>query len=212
MADDALETIRLRNDFYRHNYRRLVFALLLSIIALMMLVSGLVYFVANPPAPRYFATSTDGRITALVPLTTPNLSNAALLQWATGASVGAFSYNFVNYREALQNLRDNFTENGWRGFVDALRNSNNLDAVREKKLVISAVPTGTPVILEQGLMAGRYTWKVQLPLLVTYQSASDMISQPVTITLLIVRISTLQSVKGIGISQFIMAGSGSIRG
>lgn len=212
MSNDALETIRLRNDFYRHNYRRLVLALLLSVLIIIMLLVGLIAIVMNPPTPRYFATSAEGRITPLVPLNMPNLSNAALLQWATAASVNAFSYHYVNYREALHNIKEHFTEEGWRSFSTALNNSNNLNTVLKKKLIVSALPTGVPVIVAQGLMRGIYTWKVQIPLLITYESPSEMMAQPVTITLLIERISTLQSIKGIGVSQFIVAGSGGIRG
>lgn len=212
MTEDALEVVRLRNDFYRHNYRQLVIALVLSVISIFLLVSALVYLVTHPPAPRYFATSADGRIVPLVPLVEPNLSDAVLLQWATSAAVSAFSYNHGNYREAIQNLRDNFTESGWKNFIEALNSSNNLTAVREKRLLVSAVPTGVPVITEQGLMAGRYAWRVQLPLLVRYESSSDTSLQSVILTVLIVRIPTLQSVKGVGISQFVVAGSGNLSG
>jgi intracellular multiplication protein IcmL len=188
-----------------------MFILSLGFMAIVMLTGILAYIVLYPPAPRYFAVSADGKITPLVPLKEPNLSNAALLQWATQAAVSAFSYNYVNYREALQSLRDNFTEKGWKNFTEAFNNSNNLSAVISKKLIVSAVPTGVPVIVEQGLRNGVYAWKVQVPLLVTYQSASDLIPQPVRIDLLIVRMSTLHSIRGIGIQQLIMTGSGSTR-
>lgn len=211
MNQDALETIYLRNAFYRDNYRRLMVILVISFMTLMMLVGGLLYTIIYPPAPRYFAVSPDGKLTPLIPMTEPNLSNAALLQWATQAVVSAFSYNYVNYREALQGLRDNFTEKGWANFSAALNDSNNLSAVINKKLIVSAVPTGVPVIIEQGLKNGIYTWRVQIPLLVTYQSASELIPQSFKIDLLIVRLSTLQSVRGIGIQQLIMTGSGSTR-
>jgi intracellular multiplication protein IcmL len=78
--------------------------------------------------------------------------------------------------------------------------------VLAKKLVVSAVATGAPVILQQGLLFGTYTWRVQLPVLVTYQSASEFSQQTVTITMLITRVSTLTTPKGIGIAQFIVSG------
>ena len=87
MADDAVEIVKLRNEFYRDNYRKVVLALLLSCTVVVVLVGALTYIITHPPAPQYFATSTDGRITPLVPLDQPNLSTAALLQWANTAAV-----------------------------------------------------------------------------------------------------------------------------
>ncbi len=211
MNQDALKLIHLRNDFYRHNYRRLMFVLVLGFITLLMLASALLYLTLYPPEPRYFAISKEGHLTPLISINKPNLSNAALLQWATQATVSAFNYNYVNYRQALQSIRDNFTNQGWENFSTALNYSNNLSAVIQKKLIVSAVPTGAPVIVEQGLRHGIYAWRVQMPLLVTYQSPSDLIPQSFRIDLLIIRVPTLQSVKGIGIQQLIMTGSGSIR-
>lgn len=210
MADDAVEVVRLRNDFYRDNYRKVVLALLLSISIVVTLIGALTYIITHPPVPQYFATTTDGRITPLVPLDQPNLSSAALLQWANTAAVAVYNYNFINYRQALQEASEYFTSDGWSEFLSALNSSNNLKAVIEKKLIVSAVATGAPVILEQGPLIDRYAWKVQMPMLVTYQSASQFSQQSVVVTMLITRISTLSSVRGVGIAQFIVSGGGSL--
>jgi len=206
--DDAVEVVRLRNEFYRDSYRKVVIALLVCIFVVLMLAGSLVYIIGNPPMPKYFATSTDGRIMPLVPLDRPNLSTAALLQWANTAAVAAYTYNFVNYRQALQAASDFFTPEGWQGFMSELQSSNNLNAVIDKKLIVSAVATGAPVVLDQGVILGAYTWRVQLPLLVTYQSASQFSQQAITVTMLINRVSTLSSPLGVGISQFIASGGG----
>ncbi len=212
MKDDALQVVKLRNEFYRDNYRKVVAALLLSFFILLVLVAALFYIVTHPPAPRYFATSSDGRLAPLVPFAQPNLSNSAILAWSNTAATAAYSYNFVNYRQALQQAADYFTPEGKQMFFTAIKNSNNLQAVISKKLIVSAVATGIPVILEQGILAGRYTWKVQIPMLITFQSASQFSQQSVTVTLLIVRVSTLTSPRGIGIAQFIVSGGGGITG
>lgn len=213
MKDDALQVVKVRNEFYRDNYRKVVAALLISFFIILVLAAALCYIVTNPPAPRYFATSNDGRIIPLIPFTEPNLNNATLLAWSNMAASAAYSYNFVNYRQALQEAGANyFTPEGKQMFFAAIKSSNNLQAVIAKKLIVSAVATGVPVILEQGILAGRYTWKVQIPMLVTYQSASQFSQQAITVTMLIVRVSTLTSPRGIGITQFIASGGGGITG
>ncbi len=212
MKEDALQVVKLRNEFYRDNYRKVVAALLLSFFIILTLAGALFYIITHPPEPRYFATSNDGRIVPLIPFQRPNLSNSAVLEWANTAATAANSYNFVNYRQALQAAADYFTPEGKQMFFSALKSSNNLQAVIAKKLIVSAVATGVPVVLEQGIMLGRYTWKVQIPMLITYQSASQFSQQAVTITMLIVRVSPLESVRGIGIAQFIVSGGGGITG
>ncbi|OGT51643.1 MAG: type IV secretion protein DotI [Gammaproteobacteria bacterium RIFCSPHIGHO2_12_FULL_42_13] len=205
MAEDAIEAVRLRNDFYRDNHRKVMIALLVAILLIVMLSGVLTYVVTHPPPPKYFATSTDGRIIPLIPLSQPNMPTSALLLWANQAATAAFTYDFVNYRQALQAASDYFTSAGWRDFLNALTSSNNLSAVLTKKLVVSSTATAAPVVLQQGELNGVYAWRVQLPMVITYQSASQVAQQNVLVTMLVTRVSTLNSARGVGISQFVVS-------
>lgn len=203
MAEDALTAVALRNNFYRDGQRKMIVVLLVSMIANAVLAILLGYLITHPPAPKYFATSINGRITPLFPLNEPNQSDSAILQWANQAAIAAFSYNFVNYKTELQAASGFFTPDGWEQFLTALQQSNNLDAIRAKKMIVSAVATQAPIILKKGILNGSYAWRVQMPLLVTYQSASEFSQQTIVVTMLITRISPLNSPRGIGISQFV---------
>ncbi len=203
MPEDVLTNVVMRNNFYRDGQRKMVLILLISIAANFILTSMLVYIVSHPPAPKYFATSINGRITPLFPLNEPNQSDSAVLQWANQAAIAAFTYNFVNYRAELQASSGFFTADGWDQFLNALQQSNNLEAIKAKKLIVSAVATRAPIILQKGILNGRFAWRVQMPLLVTYQSASEFSQQNLVVTMLISRVSTLNSPRGIGIAQFV---------
>ncbi|HVT62359.1 MAG TPA: type IVB secretion system apparatus protein IcmL/DotI, partial [Legionellaceae bacterium] len=163
MAEDAVAAVLMRNNFYRDGQRKMILILLFSILSNVVLASILTYMVTHPPEPRYFATSINGRITPLVALNAPNQSDSAILQWANQAAIATFSYNFVNYRSELVAASGFFTAEGWDQFVTALGASNNLDAVKAKKLVVSAVATSAPVILQKGVLNGRYAWRIQMP-------------------------------------------------
>ena len=204
MPDDALIAVAMRNNFYRDGQRKMIVILLLSILCNLILGLMLVYIITHPPAPKYFATSINGRITPLFPLNEPNQSDSAVLQWANQAAIAAFTYNFVNYRSELQASSGFFTADGWDQFLNALQQSNNLEAVKAKKLIVSAVATRAPVILQKGILNGRFAWRVQMPVLVTYQSASEFTQQNNVVTMLISRVSTLNSPRGIGIAQFVV--------
>lgn len=204
MAEDALTVVTLRNKFYKDSQHKVIVALIVSVMINFLLGGVLGYLITHPPEPRYFATSINGRITPLFPLNEPNQSDSAVLQWANQAAIAAFTYNFVNYRDELQASSGFFTADGWDQFLTALQQSNNLDAVKAKKLIVSAVATRAPIILQKGILNGSYSWRVQMPILVTYQSASEFTQQNNVVTLLITRISTLNSPRGIGISQFVV--------
>ena len=204
MADDALEIVKLRNNFYRDNYRRLVGMLLVMIFINFAAIGSIAYLVSHRPSPQYFATTADGRITPLYPLSQPVVSQGELLQWANQAAVAVYSFNFVNYRQAFQTASEYFTPEGWRQFEEGLKVTRNLETVVAKKLVVSAVATAAPTVTDQGILNGRYAWKISMPLLVTYEGAGcARIQQAVIVNMLVVRVSTLNTPKGIAISQFI---------
>lgn len=206
MADqDALELIKLRNNFYRDSYRRVLAVLLLMVVIVIGLLGLLGYMLTHPTKPEYFATTSDGRVIRLYALSEPVVSKAELLEWAAMAATEANTYDFTNYRKQLQDASQHFTPTGWQYFQEELKRSNNLELVIKKKLNVNAVPTGAPVILGQGLVNGVYKWRIELPLLLTYQSASEHIAQPVIVRILVSRVSTLETPKGIQIESFIMA-------
>ncbi|MCX7091315.1 MAG: type IVB secretion system apparatus protein IcmL/DotI [Legionellales bacterium] len=205
MAEDAMTAVMLRNNFYRDGQRKMILILLFSISVNIILAGLLAYLITHPPAPRYFATSINGRITPITALNAPNQSDSAILQWANQAAIAAFSYNFVNYRSELIASSGFFTAEGWDQFISALAASNNLEAVKAKKLVVSAVATMAPVILQKGILNSRYAWRIQMPILVTYQSASEFSQQNLVVTMLVTRVDPLNFPRGIGISQFVSA-------
>lgn len=208
--NDVLTMVQTRNDFYRDNYRRVIGALVLAVLVIVGLAATFAYVIMNPPPPRYIAVNPDGRVIPLKPLAEPNMTSSALLQWANTAAIAAYTYSFVNYRGELQAASEFFTPDGWQGFLDALKTTGNLDAVIQEKLIVSAVATQAPIILQEGVLSGVYSWKIQFAMLVTYQSASRVAQQPVVVTMLIQRVSPLSSARGIGIAQFVVSsGSGS---
>ncbi len=202
-AKDSI-TVEMKSSFYKDSYIRILFVLLLSITLNFGLASTILYVVTNPPQPKYFATSINGRLTPLTPLNMPNQSDSAILQWANQASIASFTYNFKNYQNELKNASRYFTRKGWGQFLEALKTSKSLQIVKDKKLIVSAVATRAPIILKKATLNGVFSWRIQMPLLVTYQSASDFMKKNIIVTILVKRVSTLDTPRGVGISQFIV--------
>lgn len=198
------EVVTLRNEFYRDNFRRLMILCLMMMAAIGGLIGFIFFQHATQPQPTYFATNADGSLVRMVPLNKPNLSTNALLAWSAEAATAVFNYDFVHYREDLQRTQEYFTPAGYQQMLKALKESGNLEAVKTKKLVASAVPTGSPVITKESIINNRYTWEMQIPMAVSYQSGTELIPQKIVITMLVARVPTTESAKGIGIAQFIV--------
>ena len=205
MAEDAAKLVSLRNEFYRDNYRRVTAALLLTILINLVLIGVIYYQLTHRPSAQYFATSNDGKIVKLYPLNEPVVAPSVLLQWANNAAVAVYTYNFKDYRHALQRAQNKFTAAGWSNFEAALKGARTLETVLTKKLVVTAVATAAPIILDRGVINGRYVWKVNIPLLVSYESASELTQQPIVVTMIVSRVPTVNNPDGIAIVSFVAA-------
>lgn len=203
VIEETLNNVRKRNNFYRNAFRSMVGALLFMLLITTGLIGFLGYIILQRPKPVYYATSNDGRLIRLTSLSTPALSQAELVQWASRVAVAAYNYDFVNYRTNFNKLRDDFTASGFNQFTTALRVSGGIEKVLDEKLRVTAVATGAAIIVDQGIVGGHYAWKIQVPVLVTYESASgETERRPVIIELIITRVSTLETPKGIAVTHF----------
>jgi len=180
--------------------------LLIMSLVMVVLVLTMAYLFTHRPEPKYFATTQSGRVLQLVPLSNPMLTTEALLSWAGQVAMGVYTYNFSDYRQRIQMQEINFTSDAWQQVLTQLKSSNTLDAIIKRQINVSAVVSGAPVVVYQGMLDGRFAWKVQVPLLVTFVSASDRFQKNYMVTMVIVRVSTVQNQNGVAVAQFIVSG------
>ncbi len=191
-----------KNNLYRDYYRRTIFWLVVMVVIGVVLAAGFVFLGLSTPQPKYYATMTSGRVVPLHSLSEPVITDKYLLRWAALATRAAYNLDFNNYKQQLKKMQPYFTTNGWNKFQEALKKAGLLNTVISKKLVMSSVVSGPPVILNQAVRHGRYTWRVELPLLVSFTSASRHQQNKLIITMNVSRVSTLQAPQGIQISDF----------
>ncbi len=204
MSSETFETSTMRGNRYRDNYRRCIKTLLfLSTLAVFLSV-WIFYLTFFRVQPQYFASSAQGDLFAIQSLSEPVISRDYLLEWASVTVRTAYSLNFSSLQADLHNLSPTFTKSGWNLFMEQLKASKLLQTVKNKKLIVSAVVTGPPVILEAGVLAGHYRWKVQLPLLLTYTSANQQIKRHLIVTMKIIRVPVLRAAQGIRVDSFIV--------
>lgn len=202
-ADDAVATILMR-DAYTKERHFFLLRLILAMVAVIIAETWVISFLAmRQPVYKYFATDRDGRIQPITPIDQPIGSEAEVSNWVANAVVRAYTFDFANWRSQLSAARENFTPQGWKGFEAALKDSGVLQTVLEKKYVTTAVPTGAPVLINQGMVEGHYAWRFQMPLLVTYQSSEKTVPQNLMVNIFVVRQSEMVNPRGLGIAQLI---------
>lgn len=74
-----------------------------------------------------------------------------------------------------------------------------------KRLSASSVATGAPVIIASGLVSGKATWRIEFPLIVSYESSQGVEStQRLIATVLVCRASTATTPRGVVIQQVVL--------
>lgn len=200
----GLGTVVIRNEFYRDGYRSLLKMTLVQSLIILGLIGAMYYVIyVHQPEHRYFATTEDGRLVPMVPLNQPNLSAPALMSWVAQSSTEVMTFGFSDYRRRLQESSRNFTKRGWESFTQALQRSRIIEMVEVNQQVLTAAPKGAPILESEGLVAGRYQWVVQVPLVLTYQSGARTQNSGLLITAVVVRVPRLESPNGVGIEQWV---------
>lgn len=206
-ATDALVVVLARNAFYRRLHFLVLFAFLLTLLVIAFLISALVYLYRHPPYPLYFATDNVGRLIEVIPVNEQNMTTEEVIKWTINAVQSAFSNDFVNYRAQLQGAQRFFTTYGWANYMKALQSSNNLVALTSRRMVVVAQVVAPPKIIAQGILAGAYAWKFQMPMLVTYSyppfNEKSRYSNALDVSTIVQRQPILQSDSGLGIVQVI---------
>lgn len=221
MQKQGLELVVIRNNFYKKNYRSASINFMLLLIGILLFISYIYFMHISTVYARYFPTNPAGKYIKMPPLNVNHLdlnllkfapdgtlieypeinlndlsgdpSTALIAYWAKKAVIALYDYDYINYRQALQNVRDYFTLNGHSEFLVALNFSRNLEAVRNNAQVVSARIMGEPVI-QEGFLGETKAWQVEFPVDVIYENISDRpLVQKVIARLVIVRETTLRS-------------------
>lgn len=205
-GSEALKAVELRSDFYQEMKRATGFQVKAGAVALVVSLIILAFVLLREVKPNYFAVDAAGRITKMIPLTEPNVSDAAVANWLNKALVDSFTFSFADINYRLNDAATKwFTAEGGDELIKSINDSGNFDAVIEKKMFISFAASHTPLILKKGRKGNFYLWKLQVPGVLTYRTANDQISSQMTFTVIVSRRSVKETPDGLGIARIAMA-------
>jgi intracellular multiplication protein IcmL len=207
MAGEELEIVRLRNDFYRDGFYKVFTLLSMLLSAIVLLLIGSIYLFVSKPYPVGFFTDNDLRAFAPVPVTKPYIKQADLIQWVSQILPQAFTFDFVNYNNEINQLQQYFTPRGWSALLTQINIYANASTMQTARQFVNASANGTPTIPNQGLIDGKYGWWIQMPLTLHKLTVSRHDELSITIQALVIRVPTLNNLTGIQIENIIVQGN-----
>lgn len=202
--------VRAEISWHRTQSRRAVYvALMLAIVTVGLVVINGVLLMERP-TPVYFATSSGGRITQLTPLNEPVISQAGLMNWTAAAVAKTLSIDFANYRAQLSGVRGDYLPAAYNEVISGLVSSGNLRMIRAQRLAVSATVSQAPVLVAKGFIGHVLAWKIQFPVIVSYQSSQGVSNtQNLVATVVVERAPLTEYPRGIAIAQLVLAQSSS---
>lgn len=205
---DAVATVLTRNAFYRDGYRMLLRLSIIQGVILVLLVAAIASMLFSMETRYvYFATTSDGRIINIVPLSEPFRTPAEVVAWSANAAQKVLRFSYNDYRQRLQEEASSFTPSGWESFTKALKEARILETVEARKLVISMDIESAPEIKKAFIRDGVYTWYLQFPVTIKFEGTDAPSPIRANLLMQVVRVSTLQNADGISIEQWIVKGA-----
>jgi len=196
--------------YHRRDLRHLNVHLTRAVIALsaalcLSLAINMVQLL-TPAKRTYFATEPNGSIIPLVPLSTPIMTDSALMDWTVRALTRAFTLTWSNYRGDEEGALPSFTTQAQADYTAGLEKYKIIQLLTNQGENLSCVVSGAPVITQKGVESnGTAYWVLQVPLIWTYSAGGSGVqgtsTQSVIASVLVIRAPETVSPDGLLISQ-----------
>lgn len=132
------------------------------------------------PKYRYIATTDNRAICGVNSQASPDIMEPEVTDFARDAVLHAYSYDYVNYRQTLNDVASRwFTDDGRKAFWKSLDDSQNLNKVLKGRLTLHATLSNDPQLQRTGKDAQlRDWWEVVVPIWISFYQNGEQ--QPVS--------------------------------
>jgi hypothetical protein len=213
-SNDGLTFVIARNAFYLINGQKMMMVLIGQFFLIMAMIAVIIKLTDfTDSRDHFFPAQTDNTIIVEKPLFEPVYSEDQIRTWVENSVTRTLTFGFYDHLIRLQDSRIYFTRDGWASFTKAMNDAEifeRIGAVKSSTVVgvnqvVSAKlrPGEKPTITAQGILRGRYTWKVSLLLDVTFNNKAVESRFTWAIDTVVTRLPLMESREGIGISQLV---------
>lgn len=191
--------------WFREQYKRMVLINLLMVVLLVISFVANIYLYVMEKPPKYFAATSDFRMAKLEPLDRPLISQSALLNWTAETVSETLSLDFLHWRQKLMRVRERYSTEAFNQLIASLKESGNLDLIRNHRLSVSVTTAQAPIIIGKGNLGGRIVWRIEVPVTATYESSTATHQvQRLRASIVVERVSTLERPAGIQVRQMLL--------
>lgn len=200
---DNPELISEKNAHDRDSFRRLVRIVNIQAAIILCLSFGLLFYMKTwVNKDRYFAEASGKQLMQIRALPLPNMGKNALSNWVSQAVTQIMTFGFNDIDEKFSVSRYNFTSAGWDSFYKAMVASKIVDSIMTAQQLITTIPMSPPVLIQEGLIKGRYSWVFEMPILITFRSGSAQKVNRKNVRVVIEPVPTGDNPNGVGISEW----------
>lgn len=202
---------RLKAVIYSH--RMAVLSVTIAICTLFISVSiNLTQWIyVRHTHNTYFATTNDGRIFQLMPLSVPIQSDNAVAGFAGRAITDTFTFDYVNYKKSMASVANNYTPAAFTEIKQNLAGRDGL--VRQAKTnswIVTATLMSAPQLVNKGFLPNTktYAWRLIFPAMLTFQTENETSSERYTADVTVVRVDQKNNPRGIAIAKLSLTAGG----
>ncbi len=140
------------------------------------------------PAPTTTVVTTTAATPAIdcnyrIPAGNTAIDSKLITTWAEKAVLQSFNFTPAQIQNQLDTLKLCYTDQGWKGFNEALQKSGNIDSIKTQQLNVSSQTDGQSTVNT----VKDNQWKISLPILVVYQNDKEKVTQHLVVNLLVGR-------------------------
>lgn len=158
-----------RSEFYKDRVSLQLIIIGLMIFVFVVMSCALYRALVLRPGTVYFKTDDATSVFVDVSLADPlELKKRDINYWASQTVAALFNVNYINVVNQIESKSDMFDELGWERFKQLLVDQKLLEPIVNQRQVMHGTPSGVPVLDKNGVMGGRYTWQVVVPIEVSY--------------------------------------------
>lgn len=103
-----------------------------------------------------------------IPLDKPHRVTSDITKWVETATAEVMNFTSQNYQNDLSAAQKLFDNGGNSQYTTFLRDKNIMKVLESGRYKVNSHVEDTPLLLNEGVVQGRYRWLYQIPVMITY--------------------------------------------
>ena len=136
-------------------------------------------------------------------------STEEVIRWVEGAVSEVTTFDENDYQKTLRDRQGYFDQAGQQQYIKFLQSAGVAKVLNSNQYYVRSFVEDIPLLLNEGVVEGRYRWLFQVPITLTYMDRamvdykeSDPVSQRMSVTLQVGRSASAVDAEGIAIETW----------